>query len=533
MHDWATGIQSAARRCIALRHHAQRVQQGQWFEPTAVGLQACARGKLARNQRVRQHQLLETSTKTIVALQAACRQCLAQRTTAEVRQVVSRPKNVQTVTSIQALARARLQRQRGAAEIRALESQQTTYISLQSHIRGALVRRKHRAREQKLDDVNDTIVQIQAAARGLLARQQKRAYVAHLQQSLPVVSSLQAAARARLARQAHVSTHKALAKVEVAESVGGLQAFLRSRLAKKQTTEQKKKLGFVQPDVIGFQAVARGYLARQEYNEWREYLQDPHTQGALVFLQSLIRGFLGRRRFYVRMTHYWQHTNDLVKIQALWRGRTERQLYTRLLTGIDVDVPTIQNYMHLLDETDADYQRQIRTETLRREVVRLIRENQTLETEVKDLDTKIALILKNKMSFEDLVRAKHRAKDHTADDAGSWKDNTGRDPFTTHAHLDRTSQRKLELFEYLFFMLQTKGEYLSRLLIKLHRDDAAEGDRRLLETVTLILFGYGQEKREDYLFHKLLQVRFVSARRYVLELIPDFGARRSSPLSVA
>ena len=303
---------------------------------------------------------------------------------------------------------------------------------------------------------------------------------------------------------------KALSKVELAGKIGGLQSFLRSKLAKKQTTEQKKKLEFVQPDVIGFQACARGYLARQEFSEWKEYLQDPLTQGALVFLQSLIRGFLARRRLWIRTSYLHCNVDKVVKLQSLWRGRAERFMYDRLLTGQGVDVPTIQNYMHLLDDRDADYQRQIHTENLRREVVRLIRDNQMLETEVKELDTKIALILKNKMTFEELAHAKRSVRGNGeqtgAAQDGNWKDAGSRDPFTTRTHMDRKSQRKLELFEYLFFLLQTKGEYLSRLLFNLMQREDVEQDRMLVEAVTLVLFSYGQETREAYLFARLLQV---------------------------
>ena len=504
MHDWAIGVQTAARARLFSQRYAHRRDLVRSLDIMATRLQAQTRQYLARNNRVAAQKTLQSSGRNVTAFQAACRACLAKRQRKEIKKTLGTAEVAKTVASLQAVARGRLHRQWAGVELHKLHSQQSTYVSLQSHLRGALVRRKHRAREEKLDNATDYIVAIQASCRGLLARQRKRNYAQHVQQSIPVVSSLQAAARARLARQQHQNMQKALAKVEVAGSVDGLQAFLRSRLAKKQTTEQKKKLEFVQPDVIGFQAVARGYLARQDYQDWRDHLKDPHTQGALVFLQSLVRGFLARRRFWIRISHYHHRVPDVVKIQAIWRGRTERQMYERLLTGVNVDVPTIQNYMHLLDDTDADYQRQIRTETLRREVVRLIRENQTLETEVKDLDTKIALILKNKMSFEDLVRAKHRMSRDVPEDQ-AWKDSTGRDPFTS-AHLDRTSQRKLELFEYLFFMLQTKGEYLSRLLYRLSRNDEYETERRQLESVVLILFGYGQEKREDYLFHKLLQV---------------------------
>lgn len=506
LDGFATALQAAARAHISSKRWDARIVAVHAAERSMIGVQSQARGMLARVRRSATQNALDKSYRNIVALQAVCRGCLGRRARQVHRKALIQPQTVQSVTSLQAVLRGKLLRQAESRQMRVVEAQSATFTSMQSQIRGAMVRRNRKAHEEKMEDATDYVVAIQATARGVLARRKKQIFVKAVQHSMPALRGLQAIARARLARQAHHSMQKALAKVEVAGSVGGLQAFLRTKLAKRQTTEQKKKLEFVQPDVIGFQAVARGYLARQEYREWREYLQDPHTQGALVFLQSLIRGFLARRRLWIRTSHIHRNVDKVVKIQAVWRGRIQRQMYDRLLTGIDVDVSTIQNYMHLLDDTEADYQRQIHTETLRREVAKLIRENQGLETEVKELDTKIALILKNKMTFEELARARHSFGHHTTKDDGVFKHEGNRDPFTSGAHLDRASQRKLELFEHLFFTLQTKGEYLSRLLSSLSKNEENEKDRRLVEGVTLTLFGFGHERREDYLFHKLLQV---------------------------
>lgn len=507
MGGWANKVQAAARRHLATQRLAQLHQSVAGLDTFAVHLQAQARGKLARSSRQRRRNDLDAAQTSVIRIQAACRRRLATQERASSRKELLRPETMSTVTSLQSILRGRLHRQAAAQQQRKLMSESPTYVGLQSHLRGMLVRRRWQAHTDKLDNATDYIVAIQSVCRGVLARRRKLAFVSAVQQAIPNVASLQAVARGRLAKQSHATMQKALAKVEVSGSVGGFQSLLRSKLAKKQTTEQKKKLEFVQPDVIGFQAVARGYLARQEYCEWRDYLQDPHTQGALVFLQSLVRGFLARRALWQRTSYIHRNIDKVVKIQAVWRGRVQRQMYDRLLTGIDVDVPTIQNYMHLLDDTDTDAQRQIHTENLRREVVRLIRENQSLETEVSELDTKIALILKNKMTFEELARAKH-SRHNQQDSQGqeSWKDNVNRDPFTTGTHLDRASQRKLELFEHLFFTLQTKPEYLSRLIFALAKDDEADKDRKVVDDVSLILFGFGHERREDYLFHKMLQV---------------------------
>lgn len=503
LRGWSTSLQAVASAHLARKRWISKTKSLRQSENAVIGIQAHARGMLARVRQSSVQTTLDKSHKAVVGIQAMCRGCLARKAQKAHRSSLASAQTINAITTLQAVLRGRLRRQALAKQQVVVTAQAATYTSLQSHLRGALVRRRQRALEAKVDDATTYIVAIQATARGVLARRKKQGFVSNLQQSFPVIPSLQAMARGRLARKSHQTMQKALAKVEVAGSVGGLQAFLRTKLAKKQATEQKKKLEFVQPDVIGFQAVARGYLARQEYREWRDYLQDPHTQGALVFLQSLIRGFLARRRLYQRTSYIHQNVDKIIKVQALWRGRTERQMYQKLVTGQDVDVATIQNYMHLLDDTEGDSQDQIRTETLRKEVMDLIRENQALETEVKELDTKIALIVNNKMTFEELARAKRRAGATKPEDT-QFHHHVNPDPFSTGAHLDRASQRKLELFQHLFFTLQTKPEYLSRLLRGMAKDENADKDRRMVESVMLILFGY--ERREEYLFHKLLQV---------------------------
>lgn len=525
---WATKLQAAARSHMAQRHWNSYVSNVKRSEVSVVGIQAAARGRLARMRRTNLKNELRRAAWSVVGIQAHARGRLVRRAFKEDKAAVHHPSTIVAVKSMQAVLRGRLTRAKLAKEQKVVQAHSPTFVSLQSHLRGALIRRQHRTREKKMDDATDYVVAIQAAARGLLARRRKKVFTKEAVHVSTSIATFQALARGRLAKRQHANMQKALAKVEVAGSVGGLQAFLRTKLAKHKTVEQKKKLEFVQPDVIGFQAVARGYLARREYNEWRDYLLEPYTQGALVFLQSLVRGFLCRRKFWMRRAFLYHNQDKITKVQALWRGRTQRQMYQRLITGGGVDVPTIQHYMHLLDDTENDFRDQLRIDTLRKEVIELVRNNQTLDTEVKELDTKIALILKNKMSFEDLARAKRRRGGPT--DEESFHQTGGGDPFVS-VHLDRASQRKLELYEHLFFTLQTQPQYLSRLLWKLGSSEDLEKDCRLVEAVTLILFGFGHDRREEYLFHKLCQI---SMHEQILRSrsLEDLAATRFSIISV-
>ena len=176
--------------------------------------------------------------------------------------------------------------------------------------------------------------------------------------------------------------------------------------------------------------------------------------------------------------------------------------------GKNVTVGTIKNFVHLLDDSEADYQEEIKVEILRKRVVEYIRENQALENGVHDLDTKIALVVQNLKNFEDLIKARKR---HGGENAALHAARVSLlaahgDPFSGPNTEDQDARRKFELYQQLFCLLQTRGEYLTRLFILLSRDDTPETSRNFTERVVLTLFAYGQDGREDFVLLKLFHV---------------------------
>jgi Ras GTPase-activating-like protein IQGAP2/3 len=222
----------------------------------------------------------------------------------------------------------------------------------------------------------------------------------------------------------------------------------------------------------------------------------------------MLRGALQRRVFRQKMEYFRSNLSKVVKIQSLFRAKETREQYRQLTLGKNVTVGTIKNFVHLLDDSEADFQEEIKVERLRKRVVESIRDNQLLENDVNDLDVKIALVVQNVKSFEEVVKSRRR---HGADNAAAHAARASLlaahgDPFSGPNTLDQTARRKLELYQQLFYLLQTRGEYLSRLFLRMSMDDANEKDRRFVERVVLTLFGYGQDRREDYLLLKMFQV---------------------------
>ncbi|ELU41896.1 IQ and RasGAP domain-containing protein [Rhizoctonia solani AG-1 IA] len=425
------------------------------------------------------------------------------------------------VVGLQATCRGVLVRMRISRELYNYALAESLFVGLQAHVRGLLVRRRIGRQLKKLDDATDVVVSIQAAARAFLARRDLLSLIHGLRKAVPFVVGLQAQARANLARRRHKAMTKALGEVKVLTAVGGLQNLARAALTRRKHREQQKKLDFCQPNVVGLQAAARGALVRNFFWAWRDYLHG--SQPEAIYLQSLLRGALQRRKFRQKMQYFRDNLDKVVKIQSLFRAKEQREQYRQLTMGKNVNVGTIKNFVHLLDDSEADFEDEIRVEWMRKQVVEGIRENQSLETEVNELDTKIALVVQNVKTFEELIKARRLGTDSSALHATRASVLAAHgDPFAATNALDQQTMRRLELYQQLFYLLQTQGGYLARLFFSLSRSKVPEKNKRTVERVVLTLFGYGQESREDYLLLKLFQmsiVEEVAAANSVQEVI--------------
>jgi Ras GTPase-activating-like protein IQGAP2/3 len=438
-------------------------------------------------------------------LQAVARGHLLRRSQKEITKSFFTPKVDLSVIALQAHARGKLVRLQVQRRTRRFESVQSSVVALQAHCRGLIMRRRLRSQLAKLENVAHVVIRIQAAARTFLARKRLLMLIRGLRKATRVIIVLQARARANLIRRQHQSMTKALTEVKVVKAVARLQAIAKASLVRKQHRELDKKLDVAIPDIIGLQAAARGVMVRREYWAWRDHLLRNHD--VATFLQALLRGAMLRLAFRTKMEYYHANLSKVVKIQSLIRGKETREQYRQLTLGKNVTVGTIKNFVHLLDDSEADFQEEIKVERLRKRVVEHIRENQALENDIHDLDTKIALVVQNLKSFEDVIKARKR---HGGENAALHAARVSLlaahgDPFSGPNTLDQDARRKLELYQQLFYLLQTRAEYLSKLFIRLSTNEL-ESSRRFTERVVLTLFGYGQDSREDFLLLKLFQV---------------------------
>jgi Ras GTPase-activating-like protein IQGAP2/3 len=502
---WIVALQAICRAIIIRRRWHTSLYRIKTSVTYVIKVQAQIRGILQRRRFVRLKATLRKFHFPIMRFQAVARAHLTRRARAELSESFFRPDVKLSIISFQSVARGALARRQASLRFRILKQCGSTFTALQAHCRGILVRRRMRAQVAKLENVSHVVVRIQAAVRTYLARKRLLLLIRGLRKATPIVVGLQARARASLKRQQHQSINKALAEVQSVISVGNLQALARASLVRNKHRQMNKKLTVALPDIVGFQATARAWLLRRDFCAWRDHLL--RSQMVATILQAMLRGTLQRRAFRAKMEYYSANLSKVVIIQSLFRAKETREQYRQLTLGKNVTVGTIKNFVHLLDDSEADFQEEIKVERLRKRVVEHIRENQALENEVNDLEVKIALIVQNVKSFDELIKARKR---HGADSAAAHAARVSLlaaygDPFSGPNTLDQDARRKLELYQQLFYLLQTRGEYLSKLFVRLSVETCSETSRRFIERVVLTLFGYGQDRREDFLLLKLFQ----------------------------
>ncbi|KIP08317.1 hypothetical protein PHLGIDRAFT_69492 [Phlebiopsis gigantea 11061_1 CR5-6] len=517
--DWIVSIQSHARGTLVRRDWQQQLRRIHSSVRFIIKAQAQARGVIQRRRFKKLLSAMQSCQPAVTKLQAFARARLARNLHKEVAKTFSGPVLMESIIPFQACARGVLVRRRIGRQLGTLDQFVSSITLLQAQARGVLIRRSIGRQLAKLDDLNDVIMRIQAAARTYLARKRLLNLIRALRKATPSVTAVQSVGRAYLVRKQHEKMMKAMAEVKVVKAVGNLQAFARAALARKKHQEQSKQLEFVEPDVVGFQAAARGALARMEYFGWRDYLHRSHPHATI--LQAMLRGVMQRLKFQAKLRHYRENLDKVIQIQSLFRAKETREQYRQLTLGSNVTVGTIKNFVHLLDNSEGDFQEELKLERLRQEVVKRIRENQALESHVDELDVKIALVVQNVKSFDELIRARRK---YGAENAAVHASRASvlaahGDPFAGPSTLDHAAKRKLELYQQLFYLLQIKPDYLSRLFTRITNDKNLEKHRKLVERVTLTLFGYGQDRREDYLLLKLFQASDSSGTAAIQEEI--------------
>ncbi|XP_037981642.1 ras GTPase-activating-like protein IQGAP2 isoform X4 [Motacilla alba alba] len=275
----------------------------------------------------------------------------------------------------------------------------------------------------------------------------------------------------------------------------GLQARARGFLVRKNYQERKAYLQNQEPSAIKIQAFWKGFKQRKSYVERLKVLQG--NVAAIVKIQSWIKMWLARRAYRNRLQYFKDHNDQIVKIQAFLRANKAREDYRTLIGAENPPLTVLRKFAYLLDQSDLDFQEELEVTRLREEVVTKIRSNQQLEKDLNLMDIKIGLLVKNRITLQDVVlhskklnkKSKSQLEEMVMVDKQGIKG------------LSKERRKKLEAYQHLFYLLQTNPTYLAKLIFQMPQNKST----KFMDTVIFTLYNYASNQREEYLLLKLFK----------------------------
>lgn len=376
-------IQAMIRGAL-LRHQVDR----EWAELQAheahiVDFQAVSRAQLLRQQLRADQESLRQHESMVTFLQAAARGILARKQNAEVQdQLVSTSVDwcaVQSkirgdyariafgqlmsalyaeepqIADLQSKIRGNDFRVAFGQMMSALYAEEPQIVEIQSKIRGDASRVGFGLLMSALYAEEPQVTDLQAIARGRRTRSETASILAQLNEQEPTILSLQAYIRGFLSRQKHFSDLKTL-QAQTPAFVD-LQSASRGFIQRQRTYDTLCQLNAQEPEITQLQGDARGMLLRMEIGIQLGQLEE--DEEAIVELQALARGLVVRQKYAEKKQFYKENMEKVIKIQSFVRGRQQGEAYKSLTSGKNPPVSTVKNFVHLLNDSDIDFDEEI------------------------------------------------------------------------------------------------------------------------------------------------------------------------------
>ncbi|KAH0520484.1 Ras GTPase-activating-like protein IQGAP2, partial [Microtus ochrogaster] len=262
-----------------------------------------------------------------------------------------------------------------------------------------------------------------------------------------------------------------------------------------------------------FQATSLGPNLRKEFEARKSFLYDQEESVVKIQIQSWYRMATARKSYLSRLQYFEDHKNEIVKIQSLLRANKARDDYKALVGSENPPLTVIRKFVYLLDQSDLDFQEELEVARLREEVVTKIRANQQLEKELNLMDIKIGLLVKNRITLEDVIShsKKLNKKKGGETEILNNTDNQG------IKSLSKERRKTLETYQQLFYLLQTNPLYLAKLIFQMPQNKST----KFMDTVIFTLYNYASNQREEYLLLKLFKTALEEEIKSKVDQVQD------------
>lgn len=459
--EWVQNFQALSRGYLARQKQHVLSEKVEKLESLALTLQAFIRGHLTRKEMERTKLKLIRYRREVLLIQAQARGCLVRR----------------EITN----------------QLDALDASVPEVTFLQSIVRGNKLRSEHVKLEDKLEASVPELIELQSLVRSKQVKDSYDAMTAELQDAAFESVMLQSLIRGNTVRESFNTKKHILQSVE--PQVLQLQSVARAGAVRSDFSHFLHKLDMHSPAIVKLQSIFRGVMVRFSYELMLDEFDD--AMESIVMLQAHIRGSKIRKDHNARMEYFKQNMDKVIKIQSFLRAKKDGDAYKSLTSSANPPLSTVKNFVHLLNDSDLDFEQEVQLEQNRKQVMDEINHNEQLEQFINQLDVKIALLLKNKITIDEVIRHRNRGLN------SHMSVNNPGDLFDLKA-LNKASRKRLELYQGFFYLLQTQPNYFARLFKQLRESMVTEKETKDIEGMIKTIFGGAQKRREEFFYLRLV-----------------------------
>ncbi|CAH6720986.1 ras GTPase-activating-like protein Iqg1p [[Candida] jaroonii] len=294
------------------------------------------------------------------------------------------------------------------------------------------------------------LIDLQSIIRGKKLREEYFTKLYVLSKQRKRLTLLQAVARGGVART-RLCNNVLITLMHEDLIMNELFAKMRGNLIRNKINTDKQLLEESEHQVIQVQSLFRGVLNRFQKDLIVEGLYEDIFE--IMNLQSIIRGNKIRKELNSIDNYYIERLDHVIKAQSFIKRNFDQRAYKSLINMRNPPLSIIRRFAYLLSDNDMDYEQEMELSELKDQIIEKSKANEELETLIENLDIKLGLLDKNKISLEDFINNKfknHKVIDEEVNNLNIEK-------------LNKSSRERIEKYQSLFYLLQTKPVYFVRL----------------------------------------------------------------------
>lgn len=359
-----------------------------------------------------------------------------------------------SVIDLQSVMKAKLIRPKATVLMKHKDSIEPSILGFQAICRGCLFKRYSKSsRIQSLSN-GGGMVKLQSLIRGQVIRNDIHRKRNIISRSLSNLCDLQSIARGGISRT-RLCNNVLITLIYEDSVLNTLYARVRGNNARKEIQRKKDILKENESrTILPIQSIFRGILCRFQ-REIR--LEDLYFDiDNIIDLQSIIRGKAIRNEITSIETYYHINSDKVIRAQAIIKSNFTQRAYKSLINMKNPPLAVIQRFAYLLTDNDMDYQEEMELSDMKDKIIGKSKNNEDLELQIEKSDIKLSLLDKNKITVEEFIKHKNKYKTYkpAANNAVNLQN---------LAKLNKSSRERIDLYQTMFYFLQTKPVYFIRL----------------------------------------------------------------------